>query len=104
MQFAIEAALRQGELLALRWKRYREAWTGGFPPTAPGSEARLEARMQARGHRGVHFHDLRNGAASRLAEKLPNLIELAAVTGHKDLRMLKRYYHPRASDLAKKLG
>ncbi|EQD70630.1 Integrase, catalytic core, phage domain protein, partial [mine drainage metagenome] len=34
----------------------------------------------------------------------PNLIELAAVTGHKDLRMLKRYYHPRATDLAKKLG
>jgi hypothetical protein len=33
-----------------------------------------------------------------------NLIELAAVTGHKDLRMLKRYYHPRATDLAKKLG
>jgi integrase len=52
----------------------------------------------------LHFHDLRHEAASRLAEKLPNLIELAAVTGHKDLRMLQRYYHPRASDLAKKLG
>ena len=52
----------------------------------------------------LHFHDLRHEATSRLAEKLPNLIELAAVTGHKDLRMLKRYYHPRAADLAKKLG
>jgi len=28
----------------------------------------------------------------------------AKVTGHKDLRMLMRYYHPRAADLAKKLG
>ena len=39
-----------------------------------------------------------------MAEKLPNVIELAAVTGHKDLRMLKRYYHPRMEDLARKLG
>lgn len=52
----------------------------------------------------LRFHDLRHEATSRLADKLPNLIELAAVTGHKDLRMLKRYYHPKAADLAKKLG
>lgn len=52
----------------------------------------------------LRFHDLRHEATSRLADKLPNLIELSAVTGHKDLRMLKRYYHPRASELAKKLG
>jgi integrase len=50
------------------------------------------------------FHDLRHEATSRLAERLPNVIELAAVTGHEDLKMLKRYYHPRPSDLAKKLG
>lgn len=50
------------------------------------------------------FHDLRHVATTRLAEKLSNVIELAAVTGHKDLRMLKRYYHPKAEDLAKKLG
>ena len=52
----------------------------------------------------LHFHDTRHEAASRLAEKLSNVLELSAVTGHKDLRMLKRYYHPRAEDLAKKLG
>ena len=51
----------------------------------------------------VHFHDTRHEAASRLSEKLSNVLELSAVTGHKDLRMLKRYYHPRAEDLAKKL-
>jgi hypothetical protein len=39
-----------------------------------------------------------------MAKKLPNLIELAAVTGHKDVRMLARYYHPKAEDLALKLG
>ncbi|KAB8168479.1 tyrosine-type recombinase/integrase [Lysobacter maris] len=52
----------------------------------------------------VHFHDLRHEAASRMADKLANVLELSAVTGHRDLRMLKRYYHPRAEDLAKKLG
>lgn len=52
----------------------------------------------------LHFHDTRHEAASRIAEKLSNVLELSAVTGHKDLRMLKRYYHPRAEDLAKKLG
>ena len=49
------------------------------------------------------FHDLRHEATTRLAEKL-QLHELMRVTGHKDTRMLVRYYHPRAEDLAKKLG
>lgn len=49
------------------------------------------------------FHDLRHEATSRLSEKL-QLHELMRVTGHKDTRMLVRYYHPRAEDLAKKLG
>lgn len=49
------------------------------------------------------FHDLRHEATSRLAEKL-EMHELAKVTGHKSPRMLMRYYHPRAEDLARKLG
>jgi integrase len=52
----------------------------------------------------VRFHDLRHTATTVMATKLPNVIELAAVTGHKSLTMLKRYYHPKASELAKKLG
>lgn len=52
----------------------------------------------------LHFHDLRHEATSRIATKLDNVLELGAVTGHKTLAMLKRYYHPRAWDLAKKLG
>jgi hypothetical protein len=39
-----------------------------------------------------------------LAETLPNVLDLSAVSGHKSLRMLARYYHPRAEDLALKLG
>ncbi|GAB6847566.1 site-specific integrase [Paraburkholderia kururiensis] len=52
----------------------------------------------------VHFHDTRHEATSRIADKLANILELSAVTGHRDVRMLRRYYHPRAEDIAKKLG
>ena len=54
--------------------------------------------------KGLRFHDLRHTATSRMADKLPNVIELAAVTGHRSIQMLKRYYHPNATALAKKLG
>ena len=74
-------------------------------PISPNALKKAFARAcEAAGLDDFHFHDLRHEATSRLAEKLPNVIELSAVTGHKDLRMLKRYYHPRAGDLAKKLG
>jgi integrase len=53
---------------------------------------------------GVRLHDLRRTAITRMAEKLPNLIELAAVSGHKSLMVLKRYYRPTALELAQKLG
>lgn len=35
----------------------------------------------------LRFHDLRHTATSRMADKLPNGIELAAVTGHQSLQM-----------------
>ena len=53
---------------------------------------------------GIRFHDLRRTAITRMSEKLPNVIELAAVSGHKSLMVLKRYYRPTPMDLAKKLG
>ncbi|WP_296649874.1 site-specific integrase [Paraburkholderia sp.] len=51
----------------------------------------------------LRFHDLRHEATSRLAAIFP-MHELTKITGHKDPRMLMRYYHPRAKDLAKRLG
>lgn len=50
----------------------------------------------------LRFHDLRHEGTSRLAEHLP-LLELSKATGHKDPKMIMRYYHPRAEDSAKKL-
>jgi integrase len=51
----------------------------------------------------LRFHDLRHEATSRLASIFP-MHELTKITGHKDPRMLMRYYHPRAEDLAKRLS
>lgn len=50
----------------------------------------------------LRFHDLRHAATSRLAEIFP-MHELTKITGHRDPRMLMRYYHPKAENLAKKL-
>jgi integrase len=50
----------------------------------------------------LRFHDLRHEATSRLASRF-QLHELAKITGHRDTRMLLRYYHPDAADLAKRL-
>jgi integrase len=51
----------------------------------------------------LRFHDLRHEATTRLASIFP-MHELTKITGHKDPRMLMRYYHPRAEDLAKRLA
>jgi integrase len=51
----------------------------------------------------LRFHDLRHEAASRLAEEL-QAHELVKMMGWKTIQMAMRYYHPRAEDLARKLG
>lgn len=51
----------------------------------------------------LRFHDLRHEATSRLAA-VYQLHELTKVTGHKEPRMLMRYYHPDAEELAKRLS
>jgi integrase len=78
--------------------------TGQVIPMSPFAACAAFERATARaGIEGLRFHDLRHTAITRIAVKLPNVIELAAVSGHKSLRMLQRYYHPRAEDLAQKL-
>lgn len=51
----------------------------------------------------LRFHDLRHEATSRLAEVF-EMHELAKITGHKDTRMLLRYYHPNIVKLTEKLA
>lgn len=75
-----------------------------FPLTSFAVSAAFNRALARSGIEGLRFHDLRHTAITRMASKLPNVIELAAVSGHKSLRMLQRYYHPKPEDLAQKLG
>jgi len=59
---------------------------------------------QAAGLKGLRFHDLRHEATSRFFEKGLNIMEVASITGHKDLRMLRRYTHLNPATLAERLG
>jgi integrase len=137
-KFALETAMRRGELLGLLWEHidfqrrtaYIPLTKNGTSRTVPLSHAAMEilctlprnlkgevfpvtnfalsagierARAKAK-LKDFHFHDLRHMAITRLAEKLPNLIELSAVSGHKSLAMLKRYYHPSPEQLAQKIA
>ena len=59
---------------------------------------------KAAGIEGLTFHDLRHEATSRLFEKGLGLMEVASITGHKTMQMLKRYTHLRVEDLVGRLG
>ena len=76
-----------------------------FPTlNAAGLSYRFRALCRRMGVEGLRFHDLRHEATSRLFELGLNPMEVAAITGHRTLAMLKRYTHLRAEDLVAKLG
>jgi len=139
VQLALETAMRQGELIRLRWEHidlnrrtaHLPDTKNGEPRTVPLSstavqvlrtlprslhgqafpglttEAVKRAYIRAVRRAGIvnlRFHDLRHEATTRLFEKGLNIMEVASITGHKDLRMLHRYTHLKAEDLARKLG
>ncbi len=138
VSFALETAMRQGEILSLRWsdidliKRtaHLDTTKNGDRRTVPLSTRAVQILQQlprsidgkvfqiqkANLHKhftngckraeikDLHFHDLRHTAITNMASKFSNVLELSAVTGHRQLSMLKRYYHPKAEDLALKLG
>jgi integrase len=73
--------------------------------TLPDSVTQAFGRpCKRQGIDNLHFHDLRHEATSRFFEKGLNPVAVAAITGHKDTRMLMRYTHLRAEDLVKRLG
>jgi integrase len=52
----------------------------------------------------LRWHDLRHEAASRLFEKGLHPMEVASITGHRSMQMLKRYTHLNPESLLAKLG
>ena len=48
----------------------------------------------------LHFHDLRHEAISRLFEANWDIPDVAAISGHRDWKMLQRYTHLRPSFIA----
>ena len=67
---------------------FDKAWT----------QAKLDAGLV-----NFRFHDLRHEAVSRFVEAGLSDQEVAAISGHKSMQMLKRYTHLRAEDLVEKL-
>lgn len=55
------------------------------------------------GLKDLHFHDLRHEAVSRFVEGGLSDQEVAAISGHKSMQMLKRYTHLRSEDLVFRL-
>ena len=143
--WAIETAMRRGEIAAMRWEHLdRKARVLLIPETKTGTPRRVplstaamgvldefprrmghaahnvdgrvwgmrpdsisqafERVCKAAGIEGLTFHDLRHEATSRLFEKGLNPMQVATITGHKTLQMLKRYTHLRAEDLVGMLG
>lgn len=83
-------------------------WWDGSPVTLKSVTSRLSRQwvriFRHAGAEGIAFHDLRHEATSRLYERTSlSDLEIAKITGHKDLKMLKRYANLRGSSLASRL-
>ncbi|QXB24124.1 site-specific integrase [Lelliottia amnigena] len=135
---ALETAMRQGEILNLRWEHIDiQHGVAHLPDTKNGSSRDVPLSRKARnllqmvpaqlsgvvfsytssGFKSawrhallalaiedLHFHDLRHEAISRLFELgTLNVMEVAAISGHRSMNMLKRYTHLRAYQLVSKI-
>lgn len=137
-EFAIETAMRSGEICALTWDHVHarhahipDSKTGAARdvPLSPRAQEIIQQMRAAKdavagvGDKvfglddaqrdalwrkirsralidGLNFHDLRREAASRLA-KIFDVLTLAKITGHKDLKLLRDvYYAPTPDELA----
>lgn len=133
--FALETAMRSGEIVALDWRdvklaaRYvivRTSKNGegrevpltlaaceilralpGTEGSVFGLDAALRDALWRKNRPAVlsdlHFHDSRGEAVWRLSKKL-DLLQLAQVIGHRDLKSLQHYYRATAEELAQQLG
>ena len=133
--FAIETAMRAGEIISLEWSNVDpDKRTAFLPMTKNGSSRKVPLSSRATqllsflpketryvfnlsknsldalfrkyrdkaGIENLHFHDTRHEAITRLAKKL-DVLDLARMVGHRDLKQLLTYYNATAEELATKL-
>ena len=78
--------------------------TGQLLPMSAGVlDATFRKLRKRAGIQGLHFHDSRAEAATRLSSKV-DVLTLARILGHRDVRSLMIYYRESAEDIAKRLG
>lgn len=74
-----------------------------FPITANALRMAWDRLIKRAGICDLHIHDLRHEAISRFFERGLSIPEVALISGHRDYRMLARYTHLKAEDIARKL-
>lgn len=79
-----------------------ELYGAGFSITPGTLDATFRAMRDEAGIEGLHFHDTRHTACTRLSVRL-NMLQLQKMLGIKDPRVLSVYYNERAEDIAKLL-
>ena len=75
-----------------------------FPVTPVAVRQAWDRLVRRVGITNLHFHDLRHEAIFRFFELGLSIPEVALISGHRDPRMLFRYTHLRAEDVAEKLN
>ncbi|WP_454737626.1 ribosome modulation factor [Cupriavidus necator] len=79
----------------------------GAQPVLPIGRSTIDSAFgrakRALGIVDLHWHDSRHEATTQIAKDFANSLELAAITGHKSLSMLKRYFNPTPTEMAQKM-
>lgn len=75
-----------------------------FAYKSDGFKSAWRTLIKRTGIQDLHFHDLRHEAISRLFEmQVFDMMEVATISGHKCMQMLKRYTHLKSEALVAKL-
>lgn len=74
-----------------------------FPITAACCESTWRNARTKTNIKDLHFHDSRHEAVTQLAKKL-ELLDLAKMIGHRDIKSLMIYYNPTATEMADRLA
>lgn len=70
-----------------------------FGLSSSSLDALFRKAKKAAGIEGLNFHDTRHEAITRLSRKL-DVLALARMVGHRDIKQLQTYYNASAEDIA----